>query len=61
MIREQVELLHKAGFKHNDIAPRNVIFKNGAARLIDFDRAQLHRCDETTCAELLEVRQLGTN
>jgi len=43
---EQMSKTHSHGISHNNIAPRNIVEKNGQVQVIDFDLAEEgHRCE----------------
>ena len=43
---EQMSNTHSHGISHNDIAPRNIVEKNGRVQVIDFDLAEERHCCE---------------
>jgi tRNA A-37 threonylcarbamoyl transferase component Bud32 len=50
--------IHAHGILHNDIAPRNIVEKSGAARIIDFGLAEDgHNCEGISkCPDLLQLQ-----
>jgi tRNA A-37 threonylcarbamoyl transferase component Bud32 len=50
--------IHSHGILHNDIAPRNIVEKNGAVRIIDFGLAEDgHHCEGISkCPGLLQFQ-----
>lgn len=44
-VLDKLMLLHALGIYHNDFGPRNVVINSsGQLRIIDFDRAKIHKC-----------------
>jgi len=43
---EHMSRIHSLGICHNDVAPRNIVEKNGQVRVIDFGLAEEgHHCE----------------
>ncbi len=56
----QVELLHKCGIEHGDVAPRNITRNASDSRLwlVDFSCSTQHaHCAGRDCAELANLRR----